>query len=94
MVHLYLHFGQFNPRRNRGKAEHFGIITEQDDDDEDDDDDNIDCRHTLLSFHPFIPLCSHPLNSPCLLKGSPFRAWSRSEYSQACFIYCQGFLPG
>ena len=27
------------------------------------------------------------------LKGSPFKAWSRSEYSHAFFTYCQGFLP-
>ena len=27
------------------------------------------------------------------LKGSPFKAWSRSEYSHACFTHCQGFLP-
>ena len=27
------------------------------------------------------------------LKGSPFKALSRSEYSHACFTYCQGFLP-
>ena len=26
------------------------------------------------------------------LKGSPFKACSRSEYSHACFTYCQGFL--
>ena len=25
------------------------------------------------------------------LKGSPFRAWNRSEYSLACFAYSQGF---
>ena len=27
------------------------------------------------------------------LKGSPFKAWGRSEYSLARFTYCQGFLP-
>ena len=27
-------------------------------------------------------------------KGSPFKAWSRSVYSHACYIYCQGFPPG
>ena len=26
------------------------------------------------------------------LKGSPFRAWSRSVYSHSCYVYCQGFL--
>ena len=26
------------------------------------------------------------------LKGSPFKAWSRSVYSQACYAFCQGFL--
>ena len=26
-------------------------------------------------------------------KCSPFTAWSRSEYSHACFDYCQDFLP-
>ena len=26
------------------------------------------------------------------LKGSPFKAWNRSEYSHVCFTYCQGFL--
>ena len=28
------------------------------------------------------------------LKGSPFKAWSRSEYSPACYTHCQGSLPG
>ena len=28
------------------------------------------------------------------LKGFPFKAWSRSEYSHAYFIYCQEFLSG
>ena len=27
------------------------------------------------------------------LKDSPFKAWSRSGYSHACFTYFQGFLP-
>ena len=27
------------------------------------------------------------------LKHSPFKAWSRSVYSHACYAYCQGFLP-
>ena len=27
------------------------------------------------------------------LKGSPFKAWSGSEYSHACFTYCHEFLP-
>ena len=27
------------------------------------------------------------------LKRSPFKAWSRSVYSQACYAYCQRFLP-
>ena len=27
------------------------------------------------------------------LKGSPFKAWSRLEYSHECFTYCQGFPP-
>ena len=27
------------------------------------------------------------------LKGSPFKAWSRSVYSHTCYAYCQGFLP-
>ena len=26
------------------------------------------------------------------LKDSPFKAWSRSVYSHACYAYCQGFL--
>ena len=26
------------------------------------------------------------------LKRSPFKAWSRSVYSHACYAYCQGFL--
>ena len=26
------------------------------------------------------------------LKRSPFKAWSRSEYSRICYAYCQGFL--
>ena len=26
------------------------------------------------------------------LKCSPFKAWSRSVYSHACYAYCQGFL--
>ena len=26
------------------------------------------------------------------LKRTPFRAWSRSVYSHACYAYCQGFL--
>ena len=36
----------------------------------------------------------------CLVKGSPFTVWSRSEYSHACYTYCQQFffscfyLPG
>ena len=35
-----------------------------------------------------------------LVRGSPFTAWSRSEYSHACYTYCQQFffscfyLPG
>ena len=27
------------------------------------------------------------------LKGSPFRAKSRSVYGHTCYAYCQGFLP-
>ena len=27
------------------------------------------------------------------LKCSPFKAWSRSEYSHTCYAYCQGFFP-
>ena len=27
------------------------------------------------------------------LKGSPFKAWSRSVYCQACYAHCQGFPP-
>ena len=27
------------------------------------------------------------------LKRSPFKAWSRSVFSQTCYAYCQGFLP-
>ena len=27
------------------------------------------------------------------LKGSPFKAWSRSVYSYACYTYCQGVFP-
>ena len=27
------------------------------------------------------------------LKRSPFKAWSRSVYSHACYAYCQEFLP-
>ena len=27
------------------------------------------------------------------LKCSPFKAWSRSMYSQTCYAYCQEFLP-
>ena len=27
------------------------------------------------------------------LKLSPFKAWSKSVYSHACYAYCQGFLP-
>ena len=27
------------------------------------------------------------------LKGSPYKAWSRSVNSHACYAYCQGFLP-
>ena len=27
------------------------------------------------------------------LKGSPFKAWSRSVYCHACYAYCHGFLP-
>ena len=30
---------------------------------------------------------------PTELKGSPFKAWSRSVYCHACYAYCQGFLP-
>ena len=26
------------------------------------------------------------------LKRSPFKAWSKSVYSQTCYAYCQGFL--
>ena len=26
------------------------------------------------------------------LNNSPLEAWSGSEYSHACFAYCQGFL--
>ena len=27
------------------------------------------------------------------LKGSPFKAWSRSVYSHVCYAYCQEYLP-
>ena len=27
------------------------------------------------------------------LKRSPYKAWSRSVYSHACYDYCQEFLP-
>ena len=27
------------------------------------------------------------------LKGSPSKAWSRSEYGHICYLYCQGFPP-
>ena len=27
------------------------------------------------------------------LKGSPFKAWSRSVYSHTYYAYCKGFLP-
>ena len=27
------------------------------------------------------------------LKRSPFKAWSGSVYSHACYVYCQEFLP-
>ena len=27
------------------------------------------------------------------LKRSPFKVWSRSEYSHTCYAYCQEFLP-
>ena len=27
------------------------------------------------------------------VKHSPFKAWSRSVYSHACYAYCQGCLP-
>ena len=27
------------------------------------------------------------------LEGSPFKAWGKSVYSHACYVYCQGFLP-
>ena len=35
---------------------------------------------------------SHVLRAE--LKGSSFKAWSRSKYSHACFTYCQRFFPG
>ena len=42
-------------------------------------------------------LWTHKLETHVLraeLKGSPFKAWSRSKYSHACFTYCQRFFPG
>ena len=27
------------------------------------------------------------------LTGSPFKAWNSSVYCQACYAYCQGYLP-
>ena len=27
------------------------------------------------------------------LKGSPFKAWSKSLYCHACYACCQGFFP-
>ena len=34
-----------------------------------------------------------PFDEDTKLKGSPFKAWSRSVYCHACYTYCQGFLP-
>ena len=41
---------------------------------------------------PFSSLCGMEVSCSDA-KGSSFRAWSRSEYSHACFAYCQEFLP-
>ena len=27
------------------------------------------------------------------IEGSPFKAWDRSVYSYACYVYCHGVLP-
>ena len=27
------------------------------------------------------------------MKGSPFKAWSRSVHSHTCYVHCHGFLP-
>ena len=34
-----------------------------------------------------------PSDENAELKGSPFKAWSRSVYCHTCYAYCQGFLP-
>ena len=34
-----------------------------------------------------------PFDENTELKGSPFKAWSRSVYSYVYYAYCQGFLP-
>ena len=63
-------------------------------------------KHNLLhliladvSCHPCIPqwgAADAEIKVPSVekteLKGSPFKAWSRSAYSHTCYTYCQGFL--
>ena len=55
--------------------------------------------HSISMLTP-TPSSGSPISSLCGMevscsgaKGSSFRAWSRSEYSHACFAYCQEFLP-
>ena len=59
----------------------------------------VDCRipHLWCSFlRPKWHTAYAEIQDPAIenpeLKGSSFRAWSRSEYSHTCFTYCEGFL--
>ena len=70
-----------------------------------DADDAANDYATPLPFSFFFPLLGtrsvvprkQILKSPLLKTQSwqlhPFKAWSRSEYSHACFAYCQELLP-
>ena len=47
---------------------------------------------THYSCHPAVGYCGYiPSVENQEFKGSPFKAWSRSECSHACFANCQGF---
>ena len=58
----------------------------------------LGCKHfdlvSMLSYHDndcVLRLCSVFYITE--LKGSSFKAWSRSVHSHTCYAYCQEFLP-
>ena len=60
--------------------------------------------HTLQIFHCYYKLSSHGgapwtkklyafLQRTQTVKGSHFKAWSKSEFSHVCYAYCQEYIP-